>query len=69
MSGSPKSPSSQPFLSVSVTDPVKLGNGVQSYISYRVITKVNFFFLANLVGISLAVVVRGLGFYARAMVI
>ncbi|XP_021892449.1 sorting nexin 1 [Carica papaya] len=42
MSGSPKSPSSQPFLSVSVTDPVKLGNGVQSYISYRVITKTNF---------------------------
>ncbi|KAL9318221.1 hypothetical protein ACSQ67_014738 [Phaseolus vulgaris] len=40
-SQSPRSPSSsQPFLSVSVTDPVKLGNGVQSYISYRVITKV-----------------------------
>ncbi|CAK8571363.1 unnamed protein product [Lathyrus sativus] len=40
---SPRSPSSsQPFLSVSVTDPVKLGNGVQSYISYRVITKTNF---------------------------
>lgn len=38
-----QSPSqSQPFLSVSVTDPVKLGNGVQSYISYRVITKTNF---------------------------
>ncbi|XP_057423174.1 sorting nexin 1 [Lotus japonicus] len=44
-SQSPRSPSSsqqQPFLSVSVTDPVKLGNGVQSYISYRVITKTNF---------------------------
>ncbi|XP_022132819.1 sorting nexin 1 [Momordica charantia] len=39
---SPRSPSSQPFLSVSVTDPVKLGNGVQAYISYRVITKTNF---------------------------
>ncbi|KAH1262624.1 Sorting nexin 1 [Glycine max] len=41
-SQSPRSPSSssQPFLSVSVTDPVKLGNGVQAYISYRVITKV-----------------------------
>ncbi|XP_050229727.1 sorting nexin 1 isoform X1 [Mercurialis annua] len=39
---SPRSPSSQPYLSVSVTDPVKLGNGVQSYISYRVITKTNF---------------------------
>ncbi|KAJ6914617.1 hypothetical protein NC651_016788 [Populus alba x Populus x berolinensis] len=40
-SGSPRSPSSQPYLSVSVTDPVKLGNGVQGYISYRVITKTN----------------------------
>lgn len=40
---SPRSQSSsQPFLSVSVTDPVKLGNGVQAYISYRVITKTNF---------------------------
>ncbi|OVA10028.1 Phox homologous domain [Macleaya cordata] len=39
---SPRSPSSQPFLSVFVTDPVKLGNGVQAYISYRVITKTNF---------------------------
>ncbi|KAK1309667.1 Sorting nexin 1 [Acorus calamus] len=38
---SPRSPSAQPFLSVSVTDPVKLGNGVQAYISYRVITKTN----------------------------
>ncbi|RVX11885.1 Sorting nexin 1 [Vitis vinifera] len=38
-SQSPRSPSAQPFLSVSVTDPVKLGNGVQAYISYRVITK------------------------------
>ncbi|KAJ0266289.1 Sorting nexin 1 [Hirschfeldia incana] len=38
---SPRSPSSHPFLSASVTDPVKLGNGVQSYISYRVITKTN----------------------------
>ncbi|CAM8920004.1 unnamed protein product [Rhodiola kirilowii] len=34
--------SSAPFLSVSVTEPVKLGNGVQAYISYRVITKTNF---------------------------
>lgn len=40
-SQSPRSPQSQPFLSVSVTDPVKLGNGVQAYISYRVITKTN----------------------------
>ncbi|CAI0430093.1 unnamed protein product [Linum tenue] len=40
-SHSPRSPSSQPYLSVSVTDPVKLGNGVQAYISYRVITKTN----------------------------
>ncbi|XVE75932.1 hypothetical protein DITRI_Ditri12bG0131500 [Diplodiscus trichospermus] len=38
---SPRSPSSQPYLSVSVTDPVKLGNGVQAYVSYRVITKTN----------------------------
>ncbi|XP_068659992.1 sorting nexin 1-like [Aristolochia californica] len=40
-SQSPRSPSAQPFLSVTVTDPVKLGNGVQAYISYRVITKTN----------------------------
>ncbi|KAG9459074.1 hypothetical protein H6P81_003582 [Aristolochia fimbriata] len=40
-SQSPRSPSARPFLSVSVTDPVKLGNGVQAYISYRVITKTN----------------------------
>ncbi|KAB5519702.1 hypothetical protein DKX38_024021 [Salix brachista] len=40
-SPSPRSPSSQPYLLVSVTDPVKLGNGVQAYISYRVITKTN----------------------------
>ncbi|KAL3536082.1 hypothetical protein ACH5RR_004543 [Cinchona calisaya] len=40
---SPRSPSSQPpFLSVSVTDPAKMGNGVQAYISYKVITKTNF---------------------------
>lgn len=38
---SPRSPSPQaPFLSVSVTDPAKMGNGVQAYISYKVITKV-----------------------------
>uniref|UniRef100_A0A1D1Z2J0 Sorting nexin 1 n=1 Tax=Anthurium amnicola TaxID=1678845 RepID=A0A1D1Z2J0_9ARAE len=41
-SPSSRSPSSRPFLFVSVTDPVKLGNGVQAYISYRVITKTNF---------------------------
>jgi sorting nexin-1/2 len=35
------SPSTQPFLKVSVTDPVKMGNGVQAYVSYRVITKTN----------------------------
>ncbi|KAJ6382484.1 hypothetical protein OIU77_031016 [Salix suchowensis] len=40
-SPSPRSQSSQPYLSVSVTEPVKLGNGVQAYISYRVITKTN----------------------------
>ncbi|KAF9664925.1 hypothetical protein SADUNF_Sadunf16G0068900 [Salix dunnii] len=40
-SPSPRSPSSQPYLTVSVTDPVKLGNGVQAYISYRVNTKTN----------------------------
>ncbi|KAJ8532689.1 hypothetical protein K7X08_015578 [Anisodus acutangulus] len=39
---SPRSPSSQvPFLSVSVTDPAKMGSGVQAYISYKVITKTN----------------------------
>ncbi|CAK9212384.1 unnamed protein product [Sphagnum jensenii] len=31
----------QSFLSISVTDPVKLGSGVQAYISYRVSTKTN----------------------------
>jgi sorting nexin-1/2 len=49
-SPSPRSPSSQPYLSVSVTDPVKLGNGVQGYISYRVITKVMFSFLMEVLG-------------------
>ncbi|KAL8213807.1 hypothetical protein R6Q57_003256 [Mikania cordata] len=40
---SPRSPSLQsPFLSVSVTDPAKMGNGVQAYISYKVTTKTNF---------------------------
>ncbi|XP_024527007.1 sorting nexin 1 isoform X1 [Selaginella moellendorffii] len=43
--GIPSSPNSpapeQPFLSISVTDPVKLGNNVQAYISYRVSTKTN----------------------------
>ncbi|KAK9127830.1 hypothetical protein Syun_016627 [Stephania yunnanensis] len=34
-SQSPRSPSPQPSLSVSVIDPVKLGNGVQAYISYE----------------------------------
>lgn len=41
---SPRSQSSTqtgPYLSVSVTDPAKMGNGVQSYISYKVITKTN----------------------------
>ncbi|PHT71645.1 Sorting nexin 1 [Capsicum annuum] len=42
---SPRSPSTQspqgPYLSVSVTDPAKMGNGVQAYISYKVITKTN----------------------------
>ncbi|KAI8013716.1 Sorting nexin 1 [Camellia lanceoleosa] len=40
-SQSPRSPSSQTFLLVSVTDPAKMGNGVQAYISYKVITKTN----------------------------
>ncbi|KAJ3677941.1 hypothetical protein LUZ60_001744 [Juncus effusus] len=31
----------KPFVNISVTDPVKMGTGVQSYISYRVITKSN----------------------------
>nr|GMC88907.1 sorting nexin 1 [Ipomoea batatas] len=41
---SPRSPSSSqtgPYLSVSVTDPAKMGNGVQAYISYKVIAKTN----------------------------
>ncbi|CAL5350583.1 unnamed protein product [Camellia sinensis] len=41
LSQSPRSPSAQPFLSVSVTDPAKMSNGVQAYISYKVITKTN----------------------------
>lgn len=32
--------SDPPFLSVSVTEPVKMGTGMQAYISYRVSTKV-----------------------------
>ncbi|KAF0918544.1 hypothetical protein E2562_025148 [Oryza meyeriana var. granulata] len=42
-SQSPRSPAAAgvPFLSISVTDPVKMGTGVQAYISYRVITKTN----------------------------
>ncbi|KMT06744.1 hypothetical protein BVRB_7g159050 [Beta vulgaris subsp. vulgaris] len=40
-SQSPRSPQSHPFLSISVSDPVKLGNGVQAYISYRVLSKTN----------------------------
>ncbi|KAL9256057.1 Sorting nexin 1-like protein [Drosera capensis] len=40
-SQSPKSQPSDHFLAVSVTDPVKLGNGVQAYISYRVTAKTN----------------------------
>ncbi|CAL9119249.1 sorting nexin 1-like [Musa acuminata AAA Group] len=40
-SQSPRSPPAAPFLYISVTDPVKLGNGVQAYISYRVITRTN----------------------------
>ena len=40
-SQSPRSPSTQPFLSVSITDPIKLGNNVQAYIFYHVITKTN----------------------------
>ncbi|KAL3839301.1 hypothetical protein ACJIZ3_023892 [Penstemon smallii] len=42
MAQSPRSPSSQPpYLTVSVSDPAKMGNGVQAYISYKVITKTN----------------------------
>ncbi|KAJ7519762.1 hypothetical protein O6H91_20G054800 [Diphasiastrum complanatum] len=37
---SPVAPDQQ-YLSISVTDPVKLGMGVQAYISYRVTTKTN----------------------------
>ncbi|XP_047326240.1 sorting nexin 1-like [Impatiens glandulifera] len=35
-------PSAQPFLSVSVSDPAKMGYGVQAYTSYKLITKTNF---------------------------
>lgn len=34
--------SDPPFLSVSVTEPVKMGTGMQAYISYRVSTKVRY---------------------------
>nr|QGH59159.1 putative PX protein [Hordeum vulgare subsp. vulgare] len=43
LSQSPRSPGAvarAPFLSICVTDPVKMGTSVQSYISYRVITKI-----------------------------
>ncbi|XP_078181601.1 sorting nexin 1 [Carex rostrata] len=40
-SQSPRSPSGKAFVMISVTEPVKMGTGVQSYISYRVITKSN----------------------------
>ncbi|CAM6128815.1 unnamed protein product [Calypogeia fissa] len=38
---SPTAGQEQPYLAISVTDPVKLGTGVQAYISYRVSTKTN----------------------------
>ncbi|XP_019160688.1 PREDICTED: sorting nexin 1-like isoform X2 [Ipomoea nil] len=41
---SPRSPQASqmaPYLSISVTDPAKMGNGVQAYISYKVTTKTN----------------------------
>ncbi|XP_075491261.1 sorting nexin 1-like isoform X1 [Primulina tabacum] len=41
MSPSSRSPSG-PYLTVSVSDPAKMGSGVQAYISYKVITKTNF---------------------------
>ncbi|RLN05199.1 hypothetical protein C2845_PM13G14150 [Panicum miliaceum] len=37
----PAAAAGAPFLSIYVTDPVKMGTGVQAYISYRVITKTN----------------------------
>ncbi|KAL3629771.1 Sorting nexin-1 [Castilleja foliolosa] len=43
MAQSPRSPLSQsPYLMVSVSYPAKMGNGVQAYIFYKVITKTNF---------------------------
>lgn len=48
-SQSPRSPqSSQLYLSVSVTEPAKMGTGVQAYISYKVITKVTLSKLSRL---------------------
>ncbi|KAL6320492.1 hypothetical protein AAG906_007571 [Vitis piasezkii] len=41
-SQSHRSPSTQPFLSVSITDPIKLGNSVQAHIPYHIITKTNY---------------------------
>ncbi|KAK9734288.1 hypothetical protein RND81_04G129000 [Saponaria officinalis] len=41
MEESRRSPKSGELLRVTVSDPVKIGNGVQSYISYRLITQTN----------------------------
>lgn len=34
---------SAPLLEITVSDPVKQGDGVQAYVSYRVSTKVGYF--------------------------
>ncbi len=48
--------SDPPFLSVSVTEPVKMGTGMQAYISYRVGTKVRHFVYHLLGGENLVLV-------------
>ncbi|GER42042.1 sorting nexin 1 [Striga asiatica] len=51
---SPRSLSLQtPYLTVSVSDPAKMGNGVQAYISYKVITKLNYLRIAHVVLVDL----------------
>uniref|UniRef100_A0A0D6QV86 PX domain-containing protein n=1 Tax=Araucaria cunninghamii TaxID=56994 RepID=A0A0D6QV86_ARACU len=39
--GSATTPTGQPFMSITVTDPVKQGTGVQTHVTYRIVTKTN----------------------------
>ncbi|KAE8782317.1 putative PX protein [Hordeum vulgare] len=71
LSQSPRSPGAVarvPFLSICITDPVKMGTGVQSYISYRVITKVIRLVLCSKSWISRFYDVETLAGVARSLV-